>query len=380
MNFTFDIINLLMLLAIAQGYIYTLMLLRRAWVQERYSDYWLAALLYCCSCYLLIFVIFYQTGFHSTQSIAGFLSLIYYAFGAVMYFYLKSQINTDFRVKIKDLWHFLPLFLYFLWRIYLYSQSSPVENVKVKYPFIYYSFITYRSVATIVYWVLSWQLYRKYRQWLPTERSDTEGVSFKWFQHFLLAIATMVFTAIPLDNMTNFGISVGNWANYTHEFIVVVCTYYVSIAGYMQYQPSRLIFIEKKEVVNPESEPATPLQAISKMTEGDIQTWKSKILNLMQSEKLYLNPELSLTDMATKLNTHNPIISAILNNGFQKNFNDFVNEYRVTIFKEKVKDPQYQHMSLLGIAYECGFNSKSTFNRAVKKITNQMPSEFISKE
>jgi AraC-like DNA-binding protein len=63
---------------------------------------------------------------------------------------------------------------------------------------------------------------------------------------------------------------------------------------------------------------------------------------------------------------------------FEKNFNDFINEFRVQIFLQRVKEAAFSHYSLLSLAYDCGFNSKSTFNRAVKKITGQQPSDFLA--
>ena len=99
----------------------------------------------------------------------------------------------------------------------------------------------------------------------------------------------------------------------------------------------------------------------------------------MQTEKLYLNPELTLSTLSEQLNTHNSLLSNVINTGFQKNFNDFVNAFRVADFQEKVKDPTLSHYTLLALAYECGFNSKSTFNRAVKKATGELPSALVTK-
>ena len=115
----------------------------------------------------------------------------------------------------------------------------------------------------------------------------------------------------------------------------------------------------------------------NKMDNMDLEKWQFKIENVMTKEKLYLNPELTLSELSDKLASHNSLISNVINTQFQKNFNDFVNEFRVNIFKEKIKDPKLQHLTLLAIAFDCGFNSKSTFNRAVKKVTGEMPSAFL---
>ena len=70
-------------------------------------------------------------------------------------------------------------------------------------------------------------------------------------------------------------------------------------------------------------------------------------------------------------------LSKVVNSGLDKNFNDFVNGYRVEAVKNKMSDPSTAHLTLLGIAYECGFNSKATFNRAFKKHAGVSPSAFL---
>jgi AraC-like DNA-binding protein len=80
--------------------------------------------------------------------------------------------------------------------------------------------------------------------------------------------------------------------------------------------------------------------------------------------------------LAQKLKTNTSVLSATINSNFGKNFNDFVNEYRVKEFKKQIKLPQNQNYTLLAVAFDCGFNSKATFNRAFKKFTGQSPSRF----
>ena len=97
----------------------------------------------------------------------------------------------------------------------------------------------------------------------------------------------------------------------------------------------------------------------------------------MKTEKPYLNSELNLSDLASELEMHRNELSQIINKGFQKNFNDFINEFRVNAFKKELENGAHKQLSLLGIAMDCGFNSKATFNRVFKKITNTSPTEFL---
>ena len=99
----------------------------------------------------------------------------------------------------------------------------------------------------------------------------------------------------------------------------------------------------------------------------------------MADEQPWLEPELTLTELAHRLRTNPSVLSRVINSGCGQNFNDFVNSYRVEAFKEAVKNPKNKHLSLLGIALDCGFNSKATFNRAFKKFTGLLPKEFAGK-
>ncbi|RYF74627.1 MAG: AraC family transcriptional regulator, partial [Cytophagaceae bacterium] len=104
----------------------------------------------------------------------------------------------------------------------------------------------------------------------------------------------------------------------------------------------------------------------------------SALLSFMNSEKPYLEPDLALPDLARRMHTNSVLLSQVINAGAGKNFNDFVNEYRVDEFKRQVRDPANAHLSFLGLALDCGFNSKATFNRAFKKFTGTSPKEFTT--
>jgi len=116
-----------------------------------------------------------------------------------------------------------------------------------------------------------------------------------------------------------------------------------------------------------------------KPLEKDIDLWKVKLFDLLTRERLYENPKLTLSDVAEKLNTNTKIVSSVVNAGFQMNFNDFVNHHRIEAVKVKLQNNEHKTTTLLGIAFDCGFNSKATFNRAFKKSTSLSPKDYISK-
>lgn len=170
--------------------------------------------------------------------------------------------------------------------------------------------------------------------------------------------------------------------------------YYIAISGYansvetkvafkpnmMDSRPALLlnypqenIWEEDAEVI--EIEPTEKEQAAS---DEVLNEWKPKLLRLLQVEKLYENPELTLTEVAKQLQKSPSFISMIVNRGFAQNFNDLINQFRIEAVKQKLNKGEHNYQTLLGIAYDCGFNSKATFNRAFKKATGQNPKTYIS--
>ena len=84
---------------------------------------------------------------------------------------------------------------------------------------------------------------------------------------------------------------------------------------------------------------------------------------------------MTLTELAQRLRTNPALLSRVINTGCGQNFNDFVNTYRVQEARRKLADPRFAHYSLVGVALDSGFNSKSTFNRVFKKLLSQAPSD-----
>ncbi len=113
------------------------------------------------------------------------------------------------------------------------------------------------------------------------------------------------------------------------------------------------------------------------LDEEQIQFHGQQLLELMDREKPFLDENLSLKSLAHPLNLSPNQLSLVLNEGLGKNFNSFVNQYRVEEFKRIAKDPINANFTIVGLAYECGFNSKTVFNTYFKQHTGQTPREFL---
>jgi AraC-like DNA-binding protein len=181
----------------------------------------------------------------------------------------------------------------------------------------------------------------------------------------------------------------GWWFYLTFSFVL----YYIALTGYSNTAHSKIGFkmsvFDSKPILllNPSLDNFNQTENVIDIDYEDysekklveIEAWKLQIENLILSEKLYQNPELSLTEVAKKLKTNTSIISKAINQGFAMNFNDFINNYRVEAVKVMFTKGEHKKSTLLGIAYDCGFNSKATFNRAFKKNTGLSPKDYLVK-
>jgi AraC-like DNA-binding protein len=112
----------------------------------------------------------------------------------------------------------------------------------------------------------------------------------------------------------------------------------------------------------------------------DFEPYKSKIEIFLKKEKSYLNPQLTLPELAMQLHISMHMLSRVINECYDKNFQDFINTYRVEEFKALITNPKYKHQTILAVALDAGFNSKTAFNRSFKKITGNTPREFLKKQ
>lgn len=105
-----------------------------------------------------------------------------------------------------------------------------------------------------------------------------------------------------------------------------------------------------------------------------------RLRNLLKKDRNYLDPDLSLKYIADKLATNTKYLSQVVNRQSGYNFQYFINTYRIEDVKQKILDEKFQHLTLYGIALQCGFKNKSTFYKVFKEITNSTPKAFLKTE
>ncbi|MBK8111923.1 MAG: helix-turn-helix transcriptional regulator [Saprospiraceae bacterium] len=313
------------------------------------------------------------------EELNGFPRYFHIAFAPTIYFYLKALTNRDFKLDKKLAWHYLPYAIYFFSNLAVFLMGSEVVNKVEKFRYAYnINGLEYIAIwiSYGIYFYLSLKLYKGYRTWLVNFYSETESIGLIWVRNFIyLIIAGEVFRLIwhLIDLMLGDLPFEQDW--WWHLFTVGIIVY-VAIRAYYQHAEIRLQYHPQDESTLP-VDPITSQNPSNPSANPEWTILKSQILVLFEQDKIFLDPNLSLGDLALRLKTNTSVLSAAINQSFYKNFNDFVNQYRIDEFLRNIKDPQNSHLTLLAVALDSGFNSKSTFNRAFKKMMGTSPREFL---
>lgn len=376
MSFHFNTYSTPLLFGFVQGWLYAVLFWVRAWRQGRLSD----LLFGCLSCALSFELWEYMLGFGGVEILWQELNFFPRNFSLLVpplaFFYLKSQFNPDFRFVRRDLWHTLPFGLYAGYHLLVFAQGADFVRYweqQIHFPLgIGYVEAALQTAVQALYFYRAYRLYATYQRWIPSQFSDVDAVSFRWFRNFLLAFVLGIAVGWTMT-LTDMWLDLDFWHDWWDELFTAGLIYYITIEAYAQKQLRALHFsIEplREEVV------AMPAKT-EKITDAELQRWKERLETLMCEETPYLDPELTLPALAQRLGTNASVLSAVINNAFDRNFNDFINGYRVEAVKKMLQDPANSHYSLLGIGLACGFNSKSTFNRVFKKMTGRAPSDVL---
>ena len=399
MLFQFGFYSSVLLISFTQGIVYSALLLAKAIKTDNKSNYWLSFFIFLCSLYIAPWML----GFAGWYDNQPYRDVLFYTpfqhllcIGPIIFFYTQSLLNPSFKFSKKEALHILPglLYLIYIIAIWIYDQ------------FIFGDYYFYENgmdkdfeqwyqklglLSMIVYFILSIRYYNVYKKLMFQVVSYADSVLFKWIQTYLIAFLVMLLLPLVFDGIGYFFPEIksyqGSWWFYLFFSIVM---YYIAITGYSNPTnatiPFKMSFFDKSPILlldhNSTNDLETSIdiqyETLEKAVSPETELWKSKIETLIQEEKLYQNPELTLTDLAKKLETNVSVISKTINQGFQMNFNDYINNFRIEAVKISLSNGEHKKSTLLGIAYDCGFNSKATFNRAFKKNTGKTPKEYIS--
>ncbi|MDN3676264.1 helix-turn-helix transcriptional regulator [Flavobacterium paronense] len=316
--------------------------------------------------------------------------------GPIIYCYTQSLLNPAFRLSKSNFFHLIPGILYLLYSLFMWIYDKYIfkdyyfykDGIDKDFESWYHNL---GLISMAIYFIASIRYYNLYRKLMLQVVSYADSILFKWIKTYLYSFLIMLVLPILFNVITVFYPQLNSYTGSWWFFLFFsIIMYYIAVTGYANPIVTKIPFevsvFDKKPALllatNFSSEEAVidiEHEIFEAHTSPEIETWKAKIESLMELQKVYQNPELTLTDLAEKLDTNAAVISKTINQGFGLNFNDFINNYRIEAIKNSFQQGEHKKTTLLGIAFDCGFNSKATFNRAFKKNTGLSPKEFIEK-
>lgn len=323
----------------------------------------LALLLFFISLWLIDSFFRVSDMFHQNPNL--YFKPIYYsfAFGPLIYLYVKRITNASFRLHTKDLIHFLPVLIQAALYWYLNFQDYSFKRwywLELHQPYTYRLEFDGTFVSLAVYLTLSLRILRNYQRWLKDNFSELSRITLTWLRVLLLLLLILCiqwFIEVLLRELYQ------NYYDYNYSVILLgIFVLFIAIGGIRQISLDNIRFTN---TVDP--------PAVKNVDEAILE----KIRTRMETSQDYLNPTLSLKEFADAMDLPTRTVSEHINRGMGKTFVDFVNEYRVEAVKQKLGSPQSGMYTILALAYESGFNSKATFNRAFKKFTGKSPTEYL---
>lgn len=289
--------------------------------------------------------------------------------GPLIYLYTKAIIDKNFRYRWSQWLHALPYFTVFLLLFFGGGSDLSFEELIPMIDSFMSEGVPARPASIIRFsvYVIQLIIYIFMTRNLMRKASGLEGLHIsserrkKWIitVNMLLIAVCIVLTAWAVS-----AIVTGIYDYQANFYLTIIYSVFVYMIAYRAVANAKDLFPDfNKKYGNVNEEKKSVLLP--------------DLMTLFQEEKVFLNPDLKLADVATKLDTQPHVLTALINRELGKSFFELLNEYRVQEFIEKSKNPDFAHLSIMGIAQEVGYKSKSSFNTAFKKQTGKTPSEYL---
>ncbi|HKK67679.1 MAG TPA: helix-turn-helix domain-containing protein [Bacteroidales bacterium] len=285
------------------------------------------------------------------------------------YLYTRSLTVEGFAFDKKQALHFLPAAVFLILNVIAASVQEglmTVHSIRIASTTLY-------NLQVIVYAILMLVLLRKHSTNLKYYFSFTEDINLNWMKVFV----GMYIIISSLDLLVFY---IGNSGG-VQIFYYAMMVFFFNFLGYFGLRQkdiydSKHAQTEISTEVVEDVAPAEVQEVKSGMPEAKKELLMESILKLMEKEKPYMDPKLTIFEFSKALDINKTYISKVINDQMNENFSSFINRYRIEEAKKYLKAAEYENYTIEGIAHTVGFNSKASFNNAFKKFTGMTPSAF----
>ncbi|MCW3465157.1 AraC family transcriptional regulator [Chitinophaga nivalis] len=306
--------------------------------------------------------------------------------GPFLYLYILYLTGQQ-RYGWRNILHFIPAVLTAIILAPVLGSMSVQEKLGLVRPsgfeWLFQGIVSSIIISGVVYVILSLRLLRRHRQHVAVQFSNTDKITLNWLRYLIGGMGVIWMVVIFFESAQSLYIVVA-------LFIFFIGYFGIRQVGiFSSLPPTHEVYLPAV-IASPETPPEVEAAAVpddvtgekvkyekSGLTDTEAIRIHTALTTLMQQQTCYKDPELTLGDLAKTLDVHPAILSQVINSKEGKSFYDYINVHRVEAFKQLLLQPENQQYTLLALAFECGFNSKTSFNRNFKKITQLSPSSYV---
>jgi AraC-like DNA-binding protein len=366
------------LIAAFNAVFFTLLLIQKRpkAIHDKILIFWLLFL----GLYIGVYAFYSHDLFTHFQLLSISLISLLMLFGPFLYYYILALVDDKRLVKKADLLHFAPFVLF---NLYILAASfSPDLSVRLNIelvgpgknpPLLFVCFLIMTAISGTVYFLLTINLFKKLDIRIFNHFSNTPDLNLHWIRRLVLVFG-VVWTVLIAVTVIHHVFQLFSMLFCT-DGLFLSLSVFVLLIGYFGLKQKIIYGAESFNLPADNSQVPTRYSG-SNLSDSEAKQLAQQLKMHMESSKSYLNPDLTLSVLANETGMSSHILSQVINEQFKVNFFDFINRYRVGECKARMVDPAFTHLSLLGIALDCGFNSKSAFNRIFKNFTGLTPSQF----
>ena len=324
---------------------------------------------------------------------AGYPQLFLY--GPLIYMYAVTAADRTRRLTSRDALHLVPFIVFMMAALPIYMMSGAEKIafyqalLRGEAPTLIAIADPLRLVSGVVYAAATLLFLRGHRERVRDSYSSTERVNLTWLIWLCAAAASIWVLAVAFQVLQSSGVA---RIARSDDYIALAIAAFVYAIGYRGLKQPEIFRYDTAEypvqsvqaaqapvsqtpMMEAEEEAAARYER-SGLTERQAQRLKEALLQLMDRERPWQDSDLTLPDLASRLNTTPHKLSEVLNSQLNQTFYDFVNGYRVREVQRRIAAGEAQRVKMLTLAMDAGFASKSTFNLVFKKFTSQTPSDY----
>jgi AraC-like DNA-binding protein len=305
---------------------------------------------------------------------------ITFTYGPLLYLYIRFMTSPGREFSWLSLLHFIPFVAFFIVSVIFRSEPlvrdlrtflKPDNLISLR---IVYGVSFFLSIT--IYSTLSFIEIKRHQDNLKNLVSFTsQKITLNWLKILAISFYVTCFILFVLGGLN----MIGNIVPFDPYFVIFgfIALFSIVYSFYGIKQP--IIFGEVVRPENNNGKKETEKYSRSGLKDAQAEKYLKKLLSYMETNKPFLDGDLTIQDLSSKTGITRHHITQVLNEKYKRNFFTFINEYRVKEVMERFSDPKYNHYTILAIALDAGFNSKATFNSFFKSQTGLTPSQYREK-